>query len=206
MKKVNYIQCGLTALTMAFAMTLCYSCSNDDEDAPKEETIPPSNGGGEINGHAYVELAGIKWATENVGKCDDVEADGKPGSNSNKWGCYYYSQSGATDVAKKWGDSWKLPTSDQWRALIEKCKWEWTTTLDGKEGYTVSDNENSSKSIFLPAAGYLSSGGTVYDQGSLGNYWSSNDKQYLDFHKKGYKRVSSYYGGYKGMVVRLVVK
>ena len=205
MKKVNYIQCGLTALTMAFAMTLCYSCSNDDEDAPKEETIPLSNGGGEINGHAYVELAGIKWATENVGECDGVEPDGKPGSKSNKWGCYYYSQSGATDVAKKWGASWKLPTNDQWSALIEKCKWTWTKTLDGKEGYKVSDNSDPSKSIFLPAAGYLmSSGGAVYFQSSDGNYWSLKDTEYLDFHK-GYKSANSFKGD-KYMTVRLVVK
>ena len=58
MKKVNYIKYGLTALLMAFAMTLCYSCSSDDEDAPIEEPIPPSNG------DAYVEFAIDSVSTE----------------------------------------------------------------------------------------------------------------------------------------------
>ena len=68
--KVKFLNFGLTALTMAFAMTLCYSFSNDDDDATMEEPTPPSNASGEINGHAYVDLglpSGTKWATCNVG-------------------------------------------------------------------------------------------------------------------------------------------
>ena len=37
MKKLNFLKYGLTALMMAFAMTLCFSCSSDDdEDVPSE--------------------------------------------------------------------------------------------------------------------------------------------------------------------------
>ena len=30
--KTNFFKYGMFALTMAFAMTLCFSCSKDDED------------------------------------------------------------------------------------------------------------------------------------------------------------------------------
>ena len=44
MKKAYFFKYGLMVLTMAFTMTLCYSCSNDEEDDPTmEEPTPPSN-------------------------------------------------------------------------------------------------------------------------------------------------------------------
>jgi len=43
----------------------------------------------------------------------------------------------------------------------------------GKDGYRFTDKD-SKKSIFLPAAGYrYYPDGTLYNVGSLGNYWSS---------------------------------
>ena len=39
MKKLNFLKYGLTALMMAFAMTLCFSCSSDDD----EEEVPSDN-------------------------------------------------------------------------------------------------------------------------------------------------------------------
>ena len=43
MRKLNLFKYGLTALMMAFAMTLCFSCSSDDdEDVPSEDV--PSQG------------------------------------------------------------------------------------------------------------------------------------------------------------------
>ena len=41
MKKLNFLKYGFAALMMAFAMTLCFSCSSDDD----EEEVPsvPSN-------------------------------------------------------------------------------------------------------------------------------------------------------------------
>ena len=37
--KVVYLKYGLTALMMAFAMTLCFSCSSDDEEEPSEKAV-----------------------------------------------------------------------------------------------------------------------------------------------------------------------
>ena len=77
MKRLNLFKYGLTALMMAFAMTLCYSCSSDDDEETNQEVNPPSNGDSKINGHDYVELAGIKWATENVGEVERLKAIAK---------------------------------------------------------------------------------------------------------------------------------
>ena len=126
MKKLSFFKYGLTALMMAFAMTLCYSCSSDDDEENNREVNPPSNGeSGTINGHDYVVLAGYKWATENVGEVNGVEAKAGPGANNNEWGCYYYTQSNAITAAASWGGTWTLPTIAQWQKLIDECYWEW---------------------------------------------------------------------------------
>ena len=136
-----------------------------------------------INGHAYVELAGKKWATENVGYCENVNAVAGPSKKGNGWGFYFYKQeeNDALNAAKSWDSEsnheWTLPNDDQWKALIENCYWEWTNSYNyptspynGKPGYIVyrakSDadknqlnKENSGYApatdthLFLPAAG-----------------------------------------------------
>lgn len=84
----------------------------------------------------------------------------------------------------------ELPTSEQFRELIDKCQWSWTGS-----GYKVTGPNGNH--IFLPAAGsrdcdcniYNPSGrcwkcleydannsycnGIVFDVGSVGKYWSS---------------------------------
>ncbi|MBE6307686.1 MAG: DUF1566 domain-containing protein [Bacteroidales bacterium] len=71
------------------------------------------------------------------------------------------------DVASvKWGGSWRMPTDEEQRELINNCTWTWTT-LNGVEGYRVTGPNGNS--IFLPAAGYR--GGTG---GTSGYYWSSS--------------------------------
>ena len=41
MRKLNLFKYGLTALMMAFAMTLCFSCSSDDDEDVPSEDVPP---------------------------------------------------------------------------------------------------------------------------------------------------------------------
>lgn len=70
------------------------------------------------------------------------------------------------------GAPWRMPTDAEFTALISNCTTTWTTR-NGVYGRQVTGKgAYSSKSIFLPAAGY----GDVSDfgdAGSHGRYWSS---------------------------------
>ena len=82
--------------------------------------------------------------------------------------------SGTDDTATKlWGSAWRMPTKEEFDALLVNCDVEWTTVngvngskLTGKDAY-------ASNSVFLPAAGYAFRYDDVRDQGSNGQYWSS---------------------------------
>ena len=162
---------------------------------------------GTINGHAYVELAGYKWATENAANFEKgvsiVAGDAIYG--------FYYTQENdnAKQAAESWGGTWKLPTAKQWEALMDEnnCTWTWKTdyTFKGKtmNGYIVSDKNDDTKFIFLPAAGiYVDGYYGVRVQGGDGYYWSTDDDRYLGF--SGGLRVVGNDGPYDGMAVRPV--
>lgn len=155
-----------------------------------------------INGHAYVNLAGYKWATENVGACG-VTAVAGPSTSGNGWKFYFYKQADndALNAAKSWGSetdvsqvthSWTLPSESQWQALINSCYWEWTgsynylnSPYNGKPGYIVyqakSDadkgQKNKSNSGYTPATDthiFLPAAGIYYEgYGDVNNQGSS---------------------------------
>ena len=75
------------------------------------------------------------------------------------------------DVAHvKWGGTWRMPTLDEQKELLNNCTWSWTTQ-NGVNGYKVTGPNGNS--IFLPAAGYRY-GSEVYHRGSYGLCWSSS--------------------------------
>ncbi len=75
------------------------------------------------------------------------------------------------DVAHvKWGGSWRMPTLEEQKELLDECTWEWTE-LNGVNGYMVTGPNGNS--IFLPAAGYRD-GAELYYRGTYGYYWSSS--------------------------------
>jgi len=79
---------------------------------------------------------------------------------------------GEDDVATiKWGGLWRMPTKSEWTELKNNCTWTWTTQ-NGVNGYRVTSNKTgyTSKSIFIPAAGYDNG----YSVGYCGCYWSSS--------------------------------
>ena len=78
------------------------------------------------------------------------------------------------DVAHvKWGGSWRMPTHDELKELLNTSNSTWTwTTQGGKNGYKVTSKKNGN-SIFLPAAGYRY-GGSLNYAGSYGDYRSSS--------------------------------
>ena len=192
---------------------------------------------GTLNGHSYTDLGlSVKWATCNVGASSPSDygnyyAWGETGSKSEySWMNYRFRVSGnsydnvtfswynmqsdnrttldlSDDTAcQNWGGSWRMPTDAEWKELIEGCTWTWTKQ-GGKKGYKVTSKTNGN-SIFLPAAGNRN-GGSLYDAGSYGLYWSSslssdysNSAWYVYFNSSGVYR---YYGGrYDGFSVRPV--
>ena len=75
------------------------------------------------------------------------------------------------DVAHvKWGGSWRMPTLDEQKELLNNCTWTWAT-LNGVDGYNVTGPNGNS--IFLPAAGGRD-GTSLYNSGSNSYYWSSS--------------------------------
>ena len=77
---------------------------------------------------------------------------------------------------KNMGGDWRMPTHEEWVALTDNCTWDWqeegNSTFGGVAGYKVTSKADSSKFIFLPAAGYCS-GTKLYRGGSNGLYWSA---------------------------------
>ena len=92
------------------------------------------------------------------------------------------------DVAHvKWGGSWRMPTIEEQKELLNNCTWTWTTQ-NGIKGYKVTSKTNGN-CIFLPAAGYRD-GTDLYSSGSC---WSSSMSGYgssyacnLLFYSDGY--------------------
>ena len=71
-----------------------------------------------------------------------------------------------------WGGSWRMPTTDEFQALGAAVNTAWTQ-VNSVYGILCEDKEDSSKTLFFPAAGFCY-GGSVEDVGNSGNYWSSS--------------------------------
>ena len=108
----------------------------------------------------------------------------------------------------KMGGDWRMPTYGEFYALCNNCSIEWTT-VNGVKGRRFTSKVNTSKSIFLPAAGWCN--GTSHDNGgSTGAYWSAsvhssyNDcARYLSFSSD--INGPSYTYRYRGCTVRGVI-
>ena len=176
-----------------------------------------------INGYEYVDLglpSGLKWATHNVGanspeECGDYYAWGEietkmtyTDANSLVYGLPMEDFSGDPqyDVASaKWGSTWRMPTRDEQKELLNNCTWEWTTR-DGMNGYVVTGSNGNS--IFLPAAGYHENTNKG-DVGEYGYYWSSTPQENTNLgayylYMSNSSKLSYYYARLAGQSVRAV--
>ena len=75
---------------------------------------------------------------------------------------------------KYFGDNWRLPTTEEYEALIANCTFEWITVSDVAGLKVIGKDEYSSNSIFLPAAGYSLNG--AKEVGVGGYYWTSTSQ------------------------------
>ncbi len=182
--------------------------------------------------------SGTLWATCNVGATNpedygDYFAWGETTTKSTYyWSTYKYCNGSSSTLTKyctsssygtvdnkttleasddaataNWGGAWRMPTRAEQQELFNECTWSWTT-LNGVYGYRVTSKKDTSKSIFLPAAGYRGYT-SLLSAGSNGYYWSSSldssstsDAWYLDF-ISGNKYTHYYYRCY-GQSVRPV--
>ena len=104
--------------------------------------------------------------------------------------------------------SWHIPTPDQIQELIDNTTSEWTI-LDGTRGVEFTSMKDTSKSIFIPAAGYVWDG-SVKDDRSCCLVWSSmiyedydGYANYLYIHSEG--ECLTYHERFYGFSVRGVI-
>lgn len=144
--------------------------------------------------------SGISWASENItdnyGKTAYF-AWGETSTKSNyNWDTYMFgtydnltkyttrssdSRNGNFDgytvleleddaAQVKFGEHWRIPSMNDWKELVTRCKWTWTT-LNSNNGFKVTGPNG--KSIFLPADGQKDRS-ERYQTGQKGFYWSSD--------------------------------
>lgn len=118
------------------------------------------------NGHEWVDMGtSVMWATTNVGA-----------ASATNYGDFYSWKGGKSDAVKKWGGKWRMPTAEEYRELVSKCKLTWT-------GNTAKITAKNGNVLYLPAYGYLqnsslTSGAT--ETSSHGYYWTGDHDSYED--------------------------
>ena len=105
------------------------------------------------------------------------------------------------------GSPWRMPTRDEIAGLVNNCTTTWTTR-NGVYGRLVTGKgDYSSKSIFLPAAGY-GSDSYLTDAGSYGELWSStpNSSELDDSVELYFSRYEFQWYPYRARCYGLVVR
>ena len=241
-----------TAEYNAFKLTENFATPNVSlcEDAPTvmhyEPYVAPI-----VPQHEYVEIAGIKWATMNIGASSVTDyglyfqwgdtqgyTASQVGSNVGQkyfeWIDYKYGDGtnvpqmakyNSTDkktvlevsddaVTAAWGGSWRMPTTEEFVILGNSVNSTWTTDYQGSgiSGFVLSDKNDNSKVLFLPAGGRCEDT-HITNVGSDCYYWS-NSLYTSDSQKAYYANLyggglywKSYYGGLrkKGFSIRGVL-
>ena len=154
------------------------------------------------NGHPYIDLclpSGTLWSTQNVGAStpsdsglyfqwaytrgfskDQVGTENWKKKFVLDWSYIFtkYTTTGATlelidDAAHvNMGGDWHIPNPTQIKELLDNTTNKWAT-LDGVKGRLFTSKKETSKSIFIPAAGEIRLGSSVCFIGFVGEIWSS---------------------------------
>lgn len=146
--------------------------------------------------HDYVEIAGIKWATMNIG-ARSITDYGQYFSWANVEGCsdscsfteYNYSKTrgygftgditdeaiGYDAATANWGDDWRMPTKAEFATLASATHYIWKENyLDsGVNGMLMQSINDPSIELFFPAGGDYD-GSTHQYTGTNGYYWTRN--------------------------------
>ncbi len=165
--------------------------------------------------------SGVKWGACNIGagapeECGDYFAWGEIDTKSNytefnsitrKKKIKQIAGDPNFDVATaKRGESWQIPTKEDFEELITNCGWEWAT-VNGVDGYKVTGPNGNS--IFLPVTGYRE-GASLHNDGKLAEYWCSTPHKDTEFayyfYYTGSDRLTFWIYRYVGRCVRPVKK
>ena len=92
------------------------------------------------------------------------------------------------------GGSWHMPTPEQIKELTANTTSTWTTSDDGVDGRLFTSKSDTSKSIFIPAAG-CAQDGSIHNGGGSGYVWSSM----LSAGSVGYGQVLYFLSGGAGL-------
>ena len=146
---------------------------------------------------------GPKFAEYNVGATSETQYGGYYcwGMNIDKDPDNNYYEganvlTGAYDTATKlWGSNWRMPTQEEFQALLKNCDATWTEDYNGS-GIAgcifTGKGEYLVNSIFLPAAGVFQEDAPDYVNFML-SYWSSTpeeeDYAYTLMMMDGYKDI-----------------
>lgn len=161
--------------------------ANFDDGINHDYDFSPS---GSIDDYEYVDLGlSVKWATCNIG-AGTIEASGNyyawqettpvtPLTHINY--DYLFNPCSPDNILSSvfdaatvnLGTNWRMPTWDEMDELCKNCDWTWADNFQntGVSGCIVKSRVNS-KSIFLPAPGYIEID-NQHVEGGQGFYWTS---------------------------------
>lgn len=187
-------------------------------DVSQKGFIDNGDGTGYMDGYEWVDLGdGVKWATCNVGALSPSES-GKYFAWGEVTEKEEYTQSNYKIYSRNVLDSngrlfpeydaatvnmsegWRMPTSGEFKQLIEKYTWLYFT-LNGIAGYKVVGKNGNY--IFLSCAGGKDEDG-LSSYGVEGRYRTCTSGSNLIFNLTCYQFSSSW--DYRGLSVRGVVK
>lgn len=217
-KSIHYL--SISILFLLFANGLSSKDSNSQVYLNSRNTLFDSDesvsySGCPDNNHPHaIDLGiGVKWACCNVGASAPEQYGNYYAWGETRvkkyywWQTYqYYNYNSNSfvfignniagtkyDAAKvKWGGSWKMPTIDQIRTLVNKCKTE-RITINGVKGLQFIGPNGAS--VFFPYAGHYETDGRI-NPGSQGLYWSSTSTP--NNYNKIFYLGCSYYRAFEG--------
>ena len=198
-------------------------CEEDDSVKYTEKIIPPSLEA------TFVDLglpSGLKWAKANLGAESETdpglyymwgETEGHEKNSGYEFTSKNYTAKGlntistnlslAQDAANvRLGGEWRMPTKTEFGELLTNTNATWTT-INGVTGFKFANKTDSSKYIFMPAAGLYYGDSSLYGWGSYGNYWSSTFRDRSDAYKFDFSSMNpsiQNYTRYAGYTVRAV--
>lgn len=228
---------GMLLIGLFIASAFFSGCKHPEKQQKETTTTSKASGSltGTDNGHDWVDLglpSGIKWATKNVGATVPEEngdyfswGETEPKIVYADTNCITYPKDFSSMLRERmvdadgnltkeydaasvnWGEPWRTPTDNEYKELVENCKWEFTE-LNGANGYLATGPNG--QSIFIIAAGYRL-GAPPYQVGEFGfgDYWSATAVKELNrvsccfgYSPKSFGRRC--YARYRGRTIRPV--